>query len=107
MLRPCWSVVALVACCWVGVGAQDVPNPVVLRVLTAFGMDRLDTRVTQADLDGAPKWLDDVEAPPLSPKKALDSARAELATWFSDADQWSVDTISLRPLGTRHDWIYT
>src|SRR5438105_15754724 len=92
--------------------AGEAPQPPAAPNASGFymsynvGMNRLVVAVTAADVEAAPKWSEDADAPPLSPKRAVEAARGELATSFNDADQWKVVSVTLRPFGSRHDWFY-
>jgi hypothetical protein len=86
--------------------AAPPDDPAASHFYSYFAGERFHTAVTRADLDAAPKWTEGTEAPPLSPKAAVEAARARFATLVPDADKWSVESISLRPVGPRHDWLY-
>ena len=67
---------------------------------------RYDFTVTHAQLQLTPDWAEDKDNPPLSPRKALASARLDLATFLPDAARWIHPKITLQEVGAPRKWIY-
>ena len=66
--------------------------------------ERWTVNVSECDLKELPRWSEADEAPPLSPRKAIQAARTLLRTLVADADSWRLDAVRLKPLG--QEWIY-
>jgi hypothetical protein len=62
--------------------------------------------VKDADFRHAPVWNPADDHPPLSPKRALELARAELAHVVSDVPAWQLNGIELRPMTPDGHWIF-
>ena len=61
--------------------------------------ERWTVNVSECDLKELPRWSEADEAPPLSPRKAIQAARTLLRTLVADADSWRLDAVRLKPLG--------
>ncbi|PYR98303.1 MAG: hypothetical protein DMG16_21210 [Acidobacteria bacterium] len=67
---------------------------------------RWDFVVSHEDVGNSARWLDTDDSPPLSPRAAIRSARVLLSQLMKDADQWRLDSVSLRPIAFPEVWIY-
>ncbi|MDQ2798807.1 MAG: hypothetical protein M3Y13_04085 [Armatimonadota bacterium] len=67
---------------------------------------RYDFTVTHAQLQLTPDWAEDADNPPLSPRKALAHARADLRMFLPDAAKWIHPKIILTEVGAPHKWMY-
>ncbi len=67
---------------------------------------RYDFTVTHAQVQATPDWPEDADYPPLSPRKALARARADLVTFLPDAGKWMHPKITLTAVGAPHKWMY-
>ena len=67
---------------------------------------RYDFDVYQKDLARTPPWRTEDEFPPLSPRKAEASARAQLKELVTEAERWNRGAISLHQLSGGDRWIY-
>jgi hypothetical protein len=64
--------------------------------------------IRERDVSSGPRWTEADEAPPLTPRAALRSARAFLGRMTCrQPDAWEVHQISLQPIaGERDMWVY-
>ena len=75
---------------------------------TSFGNQQVTYRVeiTGADLASTPDWLPTEENPPLSPKKAMEVARATLTQLMPETTRWDLVGIELHPTDVPNKWFY-
>ena len=68
--------------------------------------ERWDFKVTRTMLAQAPAWEDAELSPPLTPRRAVAIAAAQLAELLPDSSKWGLRRVSLQQLlgGTR--WVY-
>jgi hypothetical protein len=69
-----------------------------------YGGKKYDFRVTEQDLKRAPLWQANQENPPLSPRRAIESASKQLATLLPNGKDWRVYQVTLKPV--ENYWIY-
>jgi hypothetical protein len=69
-----------------------------------YGGKKYDFRVTEQDLKLAPTWQPNQENPPLSPRRAIESASKQLATLLPNGKDWRLYQITLKPV--ENYWIY-
>jgi hypothetical protein len=67
---------------------------------------RYDFDVYQKDLTLAPAWRTEDEFPPLSPRRAEMSARAQLKELVAEPERWSRGAIALHQLSGGDRWVY-
>jgi hypothetical protein len=65
----------------------------------------VEFRVTRSDVEAAPLWLPSADHPPLSPRAAIQSARAMLRKVLINADEWRFGEIRLVPI-VGDAWVY-
>lgn len=56
-------------------------------------------------LEKTPSWPEAADSPPLSPRRAIGSARADLALFLPSAANWDMENVALAPLSGQH-WMY-
>src|SRR5262245_3664237 len=69
------------------------------------GVDK-PASLTCADLEAAPRWLEQQEQPPLSPRAAIAAAKAALPQLVDNPAQWSFASVELKPMIVPETWIY-
>jgi hypothetical protein len=69
-----------------------------------YGGKKYEFRVSDQDLQKTPVWRPDQENPPLSPRRAEDIARKQLASLVPNGKDWRLHEVTLRPLDNH--WIY-
>lgn len=62
--------------------------------------------VSQAQVDASPEWQESADGTPLSPNAAARAARAALGQVVTDANRWTVSSVTLRPLSSPARGIY-
>lgn len=62
--------------------------------------------VSRQDAESSPRWLTSEEQPPLSPRRAMDSATTLLLQLFEDGAAWSVRRVTLNQIWGPDIWIY-
>lgn len=60
----------------------------------------------RSDLERSPEWVESEETPPLSPRRAVEVARAQMAKVVPDAVAWPLHSIRLLPVGGPRRWVY-
>ena len=75
---------------------------------TSFGNERetFEVEITSSDLASTPDWLSSDENPPLSPKKAMQVARATLIQFMPETIRWELFDIKLHPTDSQDKWFY-
>jgi len=58
----------------------------------------LAASLTCADLESAPKWPEQQEQPPLSPRAAIVAATTALAKLVDEPSAWHFSAVELRPM---------
>jgi hypothetical protein len=67
---------------------------------------RYDFDVYQEDLARTPAWRIDDEFPPLPPRRAETSARAQLKELVTESERWNRGAIALHQMSGGDRWIY-
>lgn len=67
---------------------------------------RFDFNLYQDELALTPDWRPVDPFPPLSPRKAEESARILLNELVKSPERWSREAIALRPVGPAAKWVY-
>lgn len=63
---------------------------------------RYDFTASHAQIMAIPDWTDGADKPPLSPRKAPDLARADMATFLPDPARWLYPQNKLQSVGGAH-----
>lgn len=75
---------------------------------TVFTIDyagkKYEYRITEQDLKNAPAWQPGQENPPLSARRAIDSASKFLATLLPNGKDWRLHQVTLKPVESY--WYY-
>lgn len=66
---------------------------------------KYEFRIPDQDLQNAPAWAPNQDNPPLSPRRAIDAAKNEIAMLLPDGQDWRLYEVTLRPIDTNH-WVY-
>jgi hypothetical protein len=69
-----------------------------------YGGKKYEFLVSSQDLEKTPAWPPNEENPPLSPRRAVEIARTQLAALMAGAKDWRLHEVTLRPLDDH--WIY-
>ena len=94
----------------VGVWAQgsNPPNDAKPDTAAVFSSyvdgQQFDFAISHETLSSDPFWLDKNDAPPLPPRAAVRAATQLLPKLVKNADTWSLESVSLKPL--LNTWIY-
>jgi hypothetical protein len=67
---------------------------------------RWDFNLTRETLARSPTWPDSDPWPPLSPRRAIELAWAQLGTLVGDKEGWQLRSVSLKQVGPQRTWIY-
>ena len=69
-----------------------------------YGGKKYEFRIPDQDLQKTPKWAPNQDNPPLSPKRAIDIAKNEMATLLPNGKDWRLYEVTLRPIDSH--WVY-
>jgi hypothetical protein len=69
-----------------------------------YGGKKYEFHVSQDDLQKTPAWPANQENPPLSARRAIDSATKQLATLLPNGKDWRLHAVTLREIDNR--WVY-
>jgi hypothetical protein len=65
---------------------------------------KYEFHISEQELQGTPAWPDNQENPPLSARRAIDSASKQLATLLPNGKDWRLYEVTLRQIENR--WVY-
>ena len=68
--------------------------------------ERWNASVTRTAAEAAPRWREEDEHPPLSPRAAIRAGRRALGRVADDADKWTLHKVSLQPAWEFDMWVY-
>jgi len=69
-----------------------------------YGGKKYEFRIPDEDLQKTPAWPAGQDNPPLSARRAIDSAKAQIASLLPNGKDWRLYSVTLRPIEDR--WIY-
>jgi hypothetical protein len=69
-----------------------------------YGGKKYEFHIPDEDLQRTPVWAPTQDNPPLSPRRAIDSATKQLAALLPNGKDWRLYSVTLRPIADR--WIY-
>jgi hypothetical protein len=100
-MKAYFSLVLTLVCVSLNAGDE-----LVFKVSSTYKGRQYEFRVTDSQINKTPEWKESRENPPLSPRKAVSSARRRLSKLVQDAKDWEVDKLSLESVGKKGMWIY-
>ncbi len=68
--------------------------------------ERWDASVTRREAEAAPRWREEDDRPPLSPRAAIRAGRRVLRRVAEDADKWPIHKVSLQRAWELDMWVY-
>jgi hypothetical protein len=69
-----------------------------------YGGKKYEFRIADQDLQKSPAWAPNQDNPPLSPRRAIDIAKKEIATLLPNGKDWRLYEVTLRPIDSH--WVY-
>ncbi len=71
-----------------------------------YNRNRYDFKIRHGHLPTIPMWPPSAPNPPLPVRKAIVIATNYLPKLVDQASRWTMNEISLRPIGKEHQWVY-
>lgn len=85
---------------------RETPIRTEMHIASEVRGRNIDSKISDQDLDGIPKWNLEQNDLPISPKHASFLATRQLSRVVSDSKSWEIDGIELRRFNRSGSWFY-